>query len=104
MSKIDLTGLSKGELQKLRKEVDKAIVNYDARAKQDALAVLESKAKELGFSLSELTGSVKKTKSINPPKYRNPSDPALTWTGRGRQPQWIKDALAAGENLDAYAI
>ncbi|MEL6689014.1 MAG: H-NS histone family protein [Pseudomonadota bacterium] len=104
MSNIDLTGMSKGELQKLRKEVDKAITNFDARAKQDALAVLESKAKELGFSLSELTGSVKKSKSINPPKYRNPSNSDQTWTGRGRQPQWIKEAIAAGENLDEYAI
>lgn len=104
MSNIDLTTMSKAELQKLRKEVDKAIDSFDARAKQDALAVLESKAKELGFSLSELTGSSKKAKSINPPKYRNPSNPDQTWTGRGRQPQWIKDAISAGENLDAYAI
>ena len=101
---IDLTSMSKSELQKLRKDVDKAIDSFDTRAKQEALAVLESKAKELGYSLSELTGATKKSKSVNPPKYRNPSDSSQTWTGRGRQPQWIKDAIAAGENLDNYAI
>ncbi len=31
-----------------------------------------------------------------PPKYRNPADPAQTWAGRGAQPRWFREALAAG--------
>ena len=27
------------------------------------------------------------------PKYRNPDNPEQTWTGRGRQPTWVKEAL-----------
>ncbi len=30
------------------------------------------------------------------PKYRNPADPAQTWAGRGAQPRWFREALAAG--------
>ncbi|HTQ07400.1 MAG TPA: H-NS histone family protein [Polyangiaceae bacterium] len=33
------------------------------------------------------------------PKYRNPRNPAQTWSGRGAQPLWVKDALAAGKTL-----
>ncbi len=28
-----------------------------------------------------------------PPKYRNPDNPGETWTGRGRQPKWVEEAL-----------
>ncbi|MEM1237072.1 MAG: H-NS histone family protein [Pseudomonadota bacterium] len=103
MTNIDLSSMSKEELTKLQKDVAKAIENYDTRARQDALAALENKAKELGYSLAELTGG-KKTKSINPPKYRNPSNADQTWTGRGRQPGWIKDAIKAGQDIGAFAI
>jgi DNA-binding protein H-NS len=30
------------------------------------------------------------------PKYRHPENPDVTWSGRGRKPQWFVDALAAG--------
>jgi DNA-binding protein H-NS len=38
------------------------------------------------------------------PKYRNPANPKQTWTGRGRQPGWIKDGLAKGKKLADFAI
>ncbi|MEM6477665.1 MAG: H-NS histone family protein [Pseudomonadota bacterium] len=103
MSMIDLSSMSKPDLQKLHKDVGKAIESFDDRVKQDALATLEQKARELGFSLSELTGG-KRAKTVNPPKYRNPDSPEQTWTGRGRQPQWIKDALAEGKDLGLFEI
>jgi DNA-binding protein H-NS len=27
------------------------------------------------------------------PKYQNPKNPAETWSGRGRQPLWVKEQL-----------
>ena len=30
------------------------------------------------------------------PKYRDPANPANTWTGRGRMPQWVQALNAAG--------
>ena len=37
-------------------------------------------------------------------KYANPADPNQTWTGRGRQPAWVKQALAEGKDLSSMAI
>ena len=34
------------------------------------------------------------------PRYRNPGNASQTWSGRGRQPSWILDALAAGLTLN----
>ena len=38
------------------------------------------------------------------PKYRNPSDPAETWSGRGKQPRWLVAQLRAGKKLDDFRI
>lgn len=104
MSDIDLSSLSLDELKVLQKRVNKAVETFAERQKQEALAALEMKAREMGFSLSELTGATKKSKSVGAPKYSNPTDPSLTWTGKGRQPNWIKEGLSAGKSLDDFLI
>lgn len=107
MSKIDLSTLSLDELKALRKDVEKAIENYETRKRQEALAAAEAAASAAGYSLSELLSDVKSGKgkgSVNPPKYRHPENPELTWTGKGRQPSWIKDAVDAGRPLDDFLI
>src|SRR5262245_46531555 len=39
-----------------------------------------------------------------PPKYRNPKNPAETWSGRGKQPRWLGPQLEAGRRLDDFLI
>lgn len=104
MLDIDLDAMSLGDLKKLQSQVNTAIKTYEERQRKTALAELEAKAAEMGFSLSELTGQSGRKAKVNPPKYRNPEDPTQTWSGRGRQPAWIKDALARGEDLDTFLI
>jgi DNA-binding protein H-NS len=38
------------------------------------------------------------------PKYRNPANPAQTWSGRGKRPRWFNDALKAGKKEKDLAI
>ena len=57
----------------------------------------------MGFSLSDLVGS-KRMRKGGIPKYRHPDDPTVTWTGKGRRPDWIKSALAEGKSLDDLLI
>jgi DNA-binding protein H-NS len=38
------------------------------------------------------------------PKYRNPSAPTQTWSGRGKQPLWLVAALRSGRNLEEFEI
>lgn len=107
MAKIELDTLSLDELQQLRKDADKAIADYEKRKRQEALAAAEAAALASGYSLSELIGDVKVRKDkgrINPPKYSHPENPKLTWTGKGRQPAWIKEAIGAGKPMDELLI
>ena len=39
----------------------------------------------------------------NPPKYRNPFNPAQTWSGKGSRPSWVVSALAVGMTLEDLA-
>jgi len=38
------------------------------------------------------------------PKYFNPDDASVTWTGRGRHPLWVKAILDRGEDIERYRI
>ncbi|MFK4505772.1 H-NS histone family protein [Bradyrhizobium daqingense] len=38
------------------------------------------------------------------PKYRNPKNPSETWSGRGKQPRWLKAQLRAGKKLNDLLI
>lgn len=100
----DLDSMSRAELEKLRADVDKALKTLETRRKVEARKELEQKARELGFSLDELTSVSPKGKTKSAPKYRHPENPDITWTGRGRQPAWIKEGLAAGKCLEDFAI
>lgn len=100
----DLEEMPLDELKKLRKNVDAAIRTYEDRKKKAALAELEAKAAELGFSLNDLTGAAGRGRKVNPPKYRHPENSALTWSGRGRQPEWYKELVAAGTDPDTLLI
>lgn len=38
------------------------------------------------------------------PKYRNPSNSAETWAGRGKQPKWLAAETGQGRSLDEFLI
>ncbi|MGV7217082.1 H-NS histone family protein [Bradyrhizobium sp. UFLA05-112] len=37
-------------------------------------------------------------------KYQNPKNPDETWSGRGKQPRWLRAQLRAGKKLDDLLI
>ena len=105
MATPDLTGMSLDELKDLQKAVTKAIDGFEERQRKEALAAAEAAARAHGYSLAELIGQAPaKARAALPPKYRHPENPELTWSGRGRQPDWIKDALENGQSKDDFLI
>jgi DNA-binding protein H-NS len=106
MAQIELDDMSLAELKALQKKVAKAIEGFEERQKLQALAALEAKAREMGFSLSELTGAPQSKAKRKPtaPKYRHPEDAGVTWTGKGRQPAWFKAAVTSGVSPDDLLV
>lgn len=103
---IDLNSMSRKELLKLQKDVAKAIESLEDREKATALAAAEKAAAEHGFSLAQLAGSLrgKRAQTKGVARYRNPENPAQTWTGKGRRPNWIIQGEASGRSLSDFEI
>ena len=105
MADFNLEGMSLSELKKLQKDIAKAISTYQDRQKVEARAKVEALARDLGYSLTDLVGTATKTtRAPAAAKYRHPENAAITWSGRGRKPQWFVDALAAGNTASDLAI
>ena len=68
--------------------------------KSKARAVLEAIAKRRGFTfdeLAQLATTIAKKASVAS-RYRNPDNPDVTWSGRGRRPKWFDDYIRAGND------
>jgi len=70
-----------------------------------------SKAREQILHIARNAGlSKKELRAIRAPKtpkqgtvkakYRNPNDPTQQWSGRGRQPAWVKTWIESGKSLE----
>ena len=63
-------------------------------------AQLEERLRKLGAV------SMKSRRPYPPvrPKYKNPSNAAEVWSGRGKQPRWVREQLKTGKRLDQFLI
>jgi len=68
------------------------------------LADLETQLRSEIKRRRELAQSYRQLSERGGPAYRNPDNSAETWTGKGRQPKWLRDALANGLRLEDLAI
>jgi DNA-binding protein H-NS len=110
----ELKTMSRKELEKLLGEVKKALHAAQARDRRDALKAAERAAAEYGFNLSDLeekkpakekkAKAPKKAVKPSKPKYADPADPTRTWTGKGRQPNWFREAVQKGVDISSLEI
>ncbi|MBL8561721.1 MAG: H-NS histone family protein [Gemmobacter sp.] len=102
---MDLNALSLKELKELQSQVARAIASYEDRKKKEAVAELEDRARQMGFSLAELLGTAPvRKRAPASAKYANPANSAETWSGRGRKPRWFEAALADGKSPEDLAV
>jgi len=102
---LDQMGLA--ELKAIAPMIPAKIAEKEKTEKEAVKAELAALAKSKGFDMTELFGNgpkATKEKKTVAPKYRNPADASQTWTGRGRKPKWVTEALASGGNMDDFLI
>lgn len=102
---MDLSKLSMAELKDL---LEKAKHEEKSRAKSEVEAArneIYAIAQRLGLPLKDLIGTgIRKTTGKVAVQYRNPTDSSQEWTGRGRQPNWVKELLASGKDLSSARV
>lgn len=105
---IDLDKLSESELKSLRSRVERALNSLEKRRFDEARRAAEDAARAHGFSLAQVVQAEParrgRKRASGPAQFANPADPGQTWTGRGRQPEWMKAHLAAGGSRDDLRI
>lgn len=95
---INLDSLSPAELQALIKSAEAQMQSARKNHIQKVRTKIEGLLKSAGLTIDEVyprrggQGS-KGPKAAVAPKYRNPENPAQTWSGRGKRPLWFVDAL-----------
>jgi len=100
MTRIDLTALSIEELWALHEEIAAVLPGRLSVEKQK----LEKRLDELGRKFGGSSARQRRSYPRVHPKFRNPKPPHQTWSGRGYQPRWVRELLAAGKSLDDLRI
>lgn len=107
---MDLTKLSRADLTKLRKDVERELKKRERRAKAEAKKKIQAIAQEAGFAVSELLAEAKpkkrptKKRAKAKVKYRDPKNAKNTWAGRGRMPKWMTAYVEKGKKKEDFAV
>jgi DNA-binding protein H-NS len=109
MKKLNLFALSSTELQQLKTDIDKELSNRSSKlqAIEEVKSLAASKGLKLEELLAELSGSKTKTRrelGPAPIRFRHPQNPSLTWSGRGKSPNWMKEAIEKGFTEDQMRV
>ena len=107
---LNLEEMSLHELKDLKVRINKALITVEDRERKAALAAVDEVVRQHGFhSYADLLARGRKPSQPaaglpRAAKYRNPIDENQTWSGRGRHPQWVSQALAEGRALSELLI
>ena len=103
---MDLSNMSVGDLRNLQDQIKQEMKKREhpdvAKAREQILAIAQS----VGVPLKDLIGTTGlrgKTGTVAV-RYRNPDDASQQWTGRGRQPKWVKEWVDGGKSIDKLRV
>jgi DNA-binding protein H-NS len=108
MGKLDLEAMDFDELWLLHEELTKILsekITVEKRELEKRLAQLNPQEQSgEGGKTGPITDRPRRKYPKVLPKYSNPSAPAETWSGRGKQPRWLVAALQSGHQLEEFRI
>ena len=88
------------ELRTLHRQIGALI----AQRRHQALEQLKEQITVLGFTVDDLAPKSKRGRSSSGIQYRDPQDPENVWSGRGKQPGWLRDKLEQGHTLEEFVV
>ena len=105
-----LTGMNLTQLLELNGQVNAALEAKREEEKPQVLEKIRMLTEQAGLSADEVASHLtgKAPKRSGPakvkPKYRDPTNPANLWSGRGKRPKWLTTHLDAGGTLQECLI
>ena len=106
---MDISSLSLAELKKLEAQAIQEIKSRQKGELEKARAEMLAIAQRVGVPLTQLISGVPKNmvrgeKKAVVAQYRNPNNQEQQWSGRGRQPLWVKSWQEKHQSLDGLRI
>lgn len=110
---VDLTGRTPAELKRLQaslsKQIEKQIASQKISKLRDAYDEMLAVAEKYNTTIDKVLKACRPQRGRNKlgkvePKYRNKDNPDQTWSGRGQQPVWMREAIAAGARKEDFLI
>jgi DNA-binding protein H-NS len=107
---IDIHNLSNSELTELIRTASARKQEIAQRAVEDLRDRIHKLIAAEGLTFEDVFGRKRdgRTRAAGggkvAPKFRNPNDPKVLWSGRGIQPLWFRAALEKGMSKDDLRI
>ena len=105
---MDLSNMSVGDLRNLQEQIKQEMKKREVQEVQKAREQILAIAQSVGVPLKDLLatggrGNSTKGNSVAV-RYRHPANASQQWTGRGRQPKWVKEWVEGGKSLDKLRV
>lgn len=103
---MDLSNMSVGDLRNLQEQIKQEMKQREHQEVQQAREQILAIAQKVGVPLKDLINTPArstKTGSVAV-RYRHPDNSSQQWTGRGRQPKWVKEWVEGGKSLDKLRV
>lgn len=111
---IDVSTFSLEQLQALMEMARKEIDVKEQSRLMEVAAQIQSLASGVGRSVEEILSMSSDGKRKRGPartetgekivKFRNTENPDETWSGRGKRPRWLQEALQNGADIQSFAV
>ena len=104
---MDLSKLTSAQLRELQEQLKDELKRRASQDRSEALEQIHAIARAVGLPIKELLGSSPVRSGRTGPvaaRYRNPADASQQWTGRGRQPTWVKEWVDGGKDIAGLKI
>ena len=96
------------ELAEFVQKAEKALADKVKSERKNVLLQIRELADSIGVTITihEDGGKAPSSRkgSKVPAKYRNPSAPDQTWSGRGVKPVWLRELLQQGRKIEEFLI
>ncbi|MDD2859586.1 MAG: H-NS histone family protein [Acidiphilium sp.] len=99
---VNVEDMTDEELAELRQRIDAEGRKREAKRRRETKKQIVDLARREGIDLASLASSAGQTTEQT--KYRDPENQFNVWSGRGRKPEWVKQALARGLKLDDLKV
>jgi DNA-binding protein H-NS len=109
---MDLSNMSLGDLRNLQEQIKQEMKQREQQEVQKAREQIMAIAQSVGVPLKDLlaaggrggkAGGKSGAGSVAV-RFRNPDNESQQWTGRGRQPKWVKEWVEGGKSIDKLRV